>query len=210
MGINLSDYETDIKEVIVELAKRFEEETIQDNRETYLKMQRTYAKNPGQFLEVVQHAYMDIQTLVRDILGVPTTDKGYMLTHITSGLYEHYHETRVEKLEGLGCCADKSSFIRDKTLKAIKEQKNLSLYEDYRKIGYMKDKYKGQAYWSPKSVKDTDEAIELFLNWYQQKGVTKGSNEMTYKVDCMRCEKYLGDAQESDLHAMCKECYYRK
>lgn len=161
------NFSENIKEAIVLLASGFEEETIQDNQEVFMKLQRLYKNDSGRFLDVIQYAQLDFKTLVENAMGIPDSDKKYIIEHIISGLYEHFHETRIEKLEGTSCCADKSRFIEGMTLKAIKENKNLSLYDDYSKIEHMKDKQKGRAYWSPTSIKDTDEAIELFWKWYQ-------------------------------------------
>jgi|SRR5699024_953858 len=170
----------DIKNVLEVLASGFVEETIQSNQETFLKIKEIYNNDPSGFLDVVQFAQLDFKTLVENAMEIPDSDKKHIVEHIVSGLYEHFHKMRIEKLEGSSCCADKSGFIQDMTLKAIKENTNFSLYADYSKIEHMKDKYRGRAYWSPTSIKDTDEAIELFWKWYQlnDKSVELTTGEM--------------------------------
>lgn len=156
-----------IKNVLEALSTGFDGETIQNNKELFLKIKTLYKKNPSKFLDIIEFAQSDFNTLVLNAMDIPDTDNIYIVEHIVSGLYEHFHEKRIEKLEGFSCSADKSGFIRNRTLRAIKENTNLSLYDDYSKVEHMKDKYKEQAYWSPQSVKDTDEAIDLFWKWYQ-------------------------------------------
>lgn len=156
-----------IKTVLNALSTGFNGETIENNQELFLKIQTLYKDNPSKFLNIIEFAQSDFNTLVLNAMDIPDSDNKYIIEHIVSGLYEHFHEKRIEKLEGFSCSADKSSFIRNRTLKAIKENTNLTLYDDYSKVEHMKDKYKERAYWSPTSVKDTDEAIDLFWKWYQ-------------------------------------------
>ena len=52
------------------------------------------------------------------------------------------------------------------TLRALKENKNLSLYDDYTKCEEIKKDKERQAYWSPRTIKDTDTAIKKFWDWY--------------------------------------------
>lgn len=158
----------DIKNVLDVLASAFDEETIENNQESFLKIRDLYKKDPNGFLEIAEFALGDFITLTENTMELSGSKNSHILAYIISGLYKHFHEKRVEKLEGSSCCADKSGFIQIMTLKAIKENTNLSLYDDYSKVEHMKGKYKKRAYWSPTSIKDTDEAIELFWKWYQQ------------------------------------------
>lgn len=160
-------FSENIKDVIEMMASGFEGETLQDNQDVFVKLQAMYQADPHQFFDVIQFAQRDFKTLVEITMKVSESDKSHIAEHIISGLYEHFHETRIEKLEGISCSADKSGFIQGMTLRAIRENKNLSLYSDYSHIEHMKDKHKGRAYWSPTSIKDTDEAIDLFWKWYQ-------------------------------------------
>lgn len=157
----------DIKKVLEVLSIGFDGETIQNNKELFLKIQTLYKNNPSKFLNIIEFAQSDFNTLVLNAMDIPESDNKYIVEYIVSGLYEHFHEKRIEKIEGFSCSADKSRFIKNRTLRAIKENTNLSLYDDYSKVEHMKNENKGQAYWSPTSVKDTDEAIELFWKWYQ-------------------------------------------
>lgn len=162
------DFNEQIKEVIQTIVTSFEEETIQNNQESYDILEELYRTRPNDFLDVVRSAYQDFNILTEQVVNLPQTGKESILQYIVSGLYEHYHETRIEKLEGSSCCADKSSFVVRKTLQALKTGQNQSLFADYTKVDHIKEDKERQAYWSPTTVKDTDEAIDLFWKWYQQ------------------------------------------
>lgn len=156
-----------IQTVIEALLVGLEKETLDENLEVYEKLKTLYNENQKQFFDWVEIGYDDFDTLVASVIDLPDQKNKYILQFVTNGTYEHFHRTRIEKLEGSSCCADKSSFIKEMTLKALKEGKNLSLYNDYRNVDSIKEEKERQAYWSPKSVSDTDQAMELFWKWYQ-------------------------------------------
>lgn len=161
------DLDKNLKNIIEVLSSGFDNETIQKNQEAFFKIKELYNNtDTNDFLDLIQFAYEDFNTLVENIMNVPSSDKKYILEHIISGLYKHFHTQRIEKIEGSVCCYDKSSYIELMTLKAIKTQKNISLYADYKNVEEIKENKERKAYWSPESVKDTNEAIELFLKWY--------------------------------------------
>ncbi|WP_028977633.1 hypothetical protein [Sporolactobacillus terrae] len=157
----------DIKFMLQTLAQSFSNDVINDNRETFDALKNAYDKNPNRFLERLDIAYFDFGELIEVIINIPEQPNKGIIRFIGNGLYDHFHEKRIEKLEGSSCCSDKSRFIRNSTLRALKEQKNLSLYDDYGKVDRIKEDKERQAYWSPTTVKDTDEAMKLFWDWYQ-------------------------------------------
>lgn len=77
------------------------------------------------------------------------------MRYILKGIYEEFHEKRIELIEGSICCSDKASYITSMTLKALKQQENLVVNN----------------YLSLSCVKDTDEAMQLFWDWYQLKDI---------------------------------------
>ncbi|MGG1483508.1 hypothetical protein ABEI56_05410 [Peribacillus castrilensis] len=160
-------FESDLKDVMEAFVSSFDKKTLENNQETYKKIQEIYEKHPNYFLDLIESAYQDFNTIVENVLNIPPSDDQYILEHIISGLYKHFHTQRIEKLEGSVCCYDKSSYIEQMTLKALRTQKNLSLFADYKKVEQIKENKERQAYWSPKTVKDTDEAMGLFWKWYQ-------------------------------------------
>lgn len=164
--------EENIKSMMVGLVESVKSENLEENGGLYNELKDIYKKDPVGFLEKLSFADIKFQMLLDKIFNIPNEEHEYLMQFMANGLYRHFHETRIEKLEGFSCCADKSGFIQDMTFKAIKENTNLSLYDDYSKIAHMKDNHKGRAYWSPTSVKDTDEAIALFFEWYNLGNVT--------------------------------------
>lgn len=158
--------EESIKTVIEALFVGFERETVEENREVFEKLKKLYEENPKRFFDLIEMGYDNFNTLVDAVVDLPDQSNKYILQYITNGLYEHFHKTRIQKLEGSSCCADKSGFITRMTLKALKEGKNFSLFNDYRNVDRIKENKEEQAYWSPKTISDTDEAMKLFWNWY--------------------------------------------
>lgn len=159
-----------IKTVIDALFVSFEKETIEENSEIFEKLKKMYEENPKRFFNLVEMGFNNFNILIDTVIDVSDQKNKYILQFITNGLYEHFHETRIQKLEGSACCADKSGFINRMTLKALKEGKNFSLYNDYRNVEQIKENKEEQAYWSPRTVSDTDEAMKLFWNWYELRG----------------------------------------
>lgn len=161
-----------IKTVIEALFIGFAEETVEENREAYEKLKALYDENQSRFFDVIEMGYNDFNTLIDKVVNIPEQKNKYIMQFIINGTYEHFHKTRIEKLEGSACCADKSRFIKSMTIKALKALKaleNLSLFDDYTNVDRIKENKERQAYWSPTSIKDTNEAMDLFWNWYQLK-----------------------------------------
>lgn len=159
--------EDSIKTVIEALFLGLSSETLEENREAFEKLKSLHDENTSGFLDLIEMGYYDFNTLLEAVINIPDQKNKYILQFILNGAYEHFHKTRIEKLEGMACCADKSGFIKRMTIKALKERTNLSLFADYTNVDRIKEDKERQAYWSPKTIKDTDEAMELFWNWYQ-------------------------------------------
>lgn len=140
--------------------------TIKKNEQAFLILKETHDRNPEEFLDLVDMALYDFDTLIEAVINVPEQENSGIVKFIANGLYEHFHEKRIEKLEGSMGCSDKAKFIKLMTLKALKSSQNLSLFADYKNVEQIKECKERQAYWSPKSIKDTNEAISLFMNWY--------------------------------------------
>lgn len=84
-------------------------------------------------------------------------------------LYEHFLSIYIKKVEGMPCYADKVRFVIEKTKQALNKNENLSLYEEY------KDK-SVQAYWSPLSIKNVEEAVRLFSKWYMLESIAESTD----------------------------------
>lgn len=158
--------EKEMKVFLNGLADSMQKDTIIDNPEVFAGLEREYQERPGKFISSVQYAFADYLTLAENAMNLPSSEEAPILEHILTGLYRHFHETRIERLEGFRCCADKSGFVEGMTVRALKSKQNLSLFDDYQKTEQIKEHKEKQAFWSPKSIQDTDEAIRLFWDWY--------------------------------------------
>jgi len=79
----------------------------------------------------------------------------------------------ISEIEGSPCCADKSGFIVRRIKKALKERTNIPLgqtYAEYRdnggNLGGINENNTDLneiCYWCPKTIKDTDSAIKLYI-----------------------------------------------
>lgn len=160
------NFQDTLTSVMGSLVNSFEQETLEKNEELLVKLKKIYAQNPNDFLEKLQMAQHHFNTLVSHVMELPASRNQYILEYIASGLYKHFHEKRIEKLEGSACCADKSSFIEQKTIQALKTNENLLLFADYQQVEQIKKDKGRKAYWSPETVTDTNQAMELFWDWY--------------------------------------------
>ena len=161
------EYKEQLETVINALSQSVTNENFEKNKDIFNTLKVIHDENPRQFLSVLEIANHKFDMLLDGVFDIPKQKNQYIIRFIANGLYEHFHESRIQNLEGRACCADKSGFIRDMTLKALKVSQNLSLYADYTNVERIKEDKERQAYWSPKSVKDTDEAIQLFWDWYR-------------------------------------------
>lgn len=161
-------FKDNLKDLIIALSNGFDTSTIKENKKAFMIMKEAYDRNPNEFMDLVEMVQYDFDTLVSAVINVPPQENDHLIKYIGNGLYEHFHNVRVKNLEGWVCSGDKSKYIKTMTLKALKTGQNLSLFADYKNVEQIKEDKENQAYWSPTSVKDTNEAIALFWNWYNQ------------------------------------------
>ena len=83
-------------------------------------------------------------------------------------LIQTFFEEYFKKKEGFTCCTDKARYTVNKIKEMIKKKKTVFLSETYREyqntggdIGSIKE-LDNLAYWCPKTISDTKEAMELF------------------------------------------------
>lgn len=161
----MGKFEEDIKTLMDAMLSCFEKETIERHKEQIKKLKEMHETDKG-FLDKIEHAQHDFNRILGEVINIPEQKNMYILEHVLSGLYEHFINTLMTLIEGSGCSADKSRFIKNMTLKALKENTNLSLFDDYTKCEEITEDKERQAYWSPKTIPDTSTAMELFWNWY--------------------------------------------
>jgi hypothetical protein len=167
MGKSREDTKQSIRVLLEALSNSIDQKNLTENKDLFESLKKLHDKNVYGFLDLLEIANTDFEGLIEQVFSIPPQKNRHIIIFIANGLYEHFHETRIKKLEGFPFSADKSRFVKKTTLKALKEKKNLSLFADYTQIKRIKVNQQKQAFWSPKTIKDTDEAMELFWNWYQ-------------------------------------------
>jgi hypothetical protein len=156
--------EEGIKTVIESMMSGFEAEKRQTHAETIEKLKEL--RQEKNFMDMIEFAQDDFMTCLEFAFDIPPQKNKFILRHILSGLYEHFINTLMRKTEGSACSTDKSRFITRSTLKALEENNNLSLYNDYSQCEQITEDKEQQAYWSPKTIPDTNTAMKLFWDWY--------------------------------------------
>ncbi|MBV4417179.1 hypothetical protein [Clostridium tyrobutyricum] len=162
----MSKYEEDIKMILNSITDNFSKEIVDENKEEFFRMKTLYESDTSEFFSRLWSARLHLNTMLKQIINIPSQKNMHILEYVINGLYEHFFDTLIEKTEGVSCSSDKSKFITEITLKALKENKNLSLYDDYTNCECIKENKQDQAYWSPKTIKDTDTAMKMFWDWY--------------------------------------------
>lgn len=105
-------------------------------------------------------------------------DDYYFYSQIINGDYlvKTFFEEYFKKTEGIACCADKANYVLGAIKIMIQQKQNISLQQTYREyqekggnIGNIKE-LDEIAYWCPRTIKTSKEAIEIFYkstiqNW---------------------------------------------
>lgn len=169
-----SNIEKNIVGVIDALLKSAEterEEFINSNQDFINELQKIKQKQKSNYSFI---EYLDIfifskfNNLISATMSIPPSNKNtYIIRNIINGNYDHFFRRYIEDKEGSSCSVDKVRFIINKLIKSLIENKNLSLYATYEGCERIdKSEWNEQAYWSPETIKDTDEAFKLFNDWY--------------------------------------------
>jgi hypothetical protein len=162
----MNKFEEEFKTLLDTMVDGFTRETMEENKEIVIKIQQIYEADPDRFFDVIELAQHKFNTIIVQIINAPKQKNIYIVGHIISGLYEHFINKLMCAREGSAYSSDKSRFITHCTLKALKENQNISLFRDYSQCEQIKEDKERQAYWSPKTIIDTNEAMELFWKWY--------------------------------------------
>ena len=108
--------------------------------------------------------------------------------YIVESFFEEYYKQK----EGLSCCSDKASFTLNKIKEMIAKKQIIPLQETYKQyqenggdIGGITDLNK-IAYWCPKTIKDSKEAIELFYKNVVRNKTEKLEHEIKVKDEALR------------------------
>lgn len=137
-------------------------------REEFIDFIKSDKSNYG-FIEYLDlFIFSKFNNLICSTMKVPMSNENiYIIKNIINGNYQHFFDKYIRKHEGWTFSTDKVRFIINRLIKSLIKKENLSLYETYEEIeGIDKTKWHKQAYWSPTTIKDTDEAFKLFNDWY--------------------------------------------
>ena len=160
-----------LESVMFSLANCFEQESREKNKELLDELRLQFNKNEELYESNIILAFLNLQ----DFVAKPWLEKNNVnncknrsiIGMIYSGLFSHFVRKRIEQEEGWPFSEDKERFIINKVKKSIITGENNSLYATYHGCKTIDEsKWSEQAYWSPKTFKDTDEVIEAFLDWY--------------------------------------------
>lgn len=142
-----------MKTLATSLSVNSYKESVENHQELTKELKKIQGETKEDFLSFVQMAQNDLTDVIQHLHEIPSQLADGIMRYIVMGVYEEFHENRIEKIEGSICCSDKASYVTQMTLKALKEQNNLLVNN----------------YLSLTCVRDTDEAIQLFWDWYRLK-----------------------------------------
>lgn len=142
-----------MKTLATSLSLNSYKESVETHQELTQELKKIQGETKEDFLSFVQMAHNDLTDVIQHLHEIPSQLADGIMRYIVMGVYEEFHENRIEKIEGSICCSDKASYVTQMTLKALKEQNNLLVNN----------------YLSLTCVRDTDEAMQLFWNWYRLK-----------------------------------------
>ena len=172
-----SNIEKNIGKVIGALLKSTEtegEEFINSNQDIIQKFEelRQQYRSNYDFIESLRFLLLPkIAKLICITLNININDDNLMIVeNLFKGTYEHFFKYYICKTEGSAFSCDNSYYILGGIIASMIHNKNFSLYDTYRKHpSVKKHAWSKQTYWSPETIKDTDEAFKLFNNWYYLK-----------------------------------------
>jgi hypothetical protein len=166
------DIKNELEETIQSLALFFENNSKEQNALLIEDLDKKFEKNESLYDSEISLAYLNFTKFAAMpwLNRHPKVTNGwekYYIECIYNGLLPHFVRKVIEKNEGIVCSGDKEHFIINKIKESVATGENISLYQTYEGCESInKDKWTEQAYWSPKSFKDTDEVKTKFKNWY--------------------------------------------
>jgi len=164
--------DNEIGKLILSLATAFDEQASAENSDTIKQLHESFNANEELYESQINLAAMYFQDFVArpyiEKYGVLDTKNKSIIGMIYTNTFTHFVRKIIERNEGSACSGDKESFIVSKVMKAISTGENQSLYANYEGCDRIaKDDWGKQAYWSPKSFKDTNDVIDRFWKWYR-------------------------------------------
>lgn len=158
---NNKDLEGKLKKCFLSLADAFDRETVENNVELFNKIKENFKNSKiSESAFIFQNFRMlgiNHETIFKKAMDIPQNDKSWAYKYILNNELNKFVRNSIDIYEGPCCGGDKESFIIGKCIKAIRQDENYILHDEY-------DFGKGleKAYWSPVIFKDTNEVFELF------------------------------------------------
>lgn len=153
--------ENGIEQLILGLVASFEDATKENNAKQLEELKHRFVNNGELYDAEMAVAFDDFAMVAAtpflEVNEVADSKLKNIAYYIYGQQLPHFVRKVIENKEGWPCSGDKEYFVIRKLKKYIITGENQSLY----------DEYKGeQAYWSPKTFKDTDEVLTAFFKWY--------------------------------------------
>lgn len=166
------DIKNELERTIQSLALSFENNSKEQNKEFIEELDKRFSENESLYESEITLAFLNFTMfasmpwLSRHPEVTNEWEKSY-IECIYNGLLPHFVRKVIENNEGSVCSGDKEHFIIKKIKESVATGTNISLYQTYEGCERIdKDKWSEQAYWSPKSFKDTDDVKAKFKEWY--------------------------------------------
>lgn len=158
-----TNMENSIEKIILGLVDSMEQEAKENNAEQLKELQKRFLDNEKLYDAEVAISFCNFETIVAtpflEAHGVTDNRCRNIAHYIYGQQIPHFVRQIIEKREGFQYSADKESFIIQKLKTYIITGENQSLYATYKDADE-------QAYWLPKTFKDTDELLKAFFRWY--------------------------------------------
>ena len=152
-----------LEQLILGLADSMERDAKEDNAKLLNELRQRFSDNEELYDAEVAVSLGSFETIAATpfLEAHEVTDgrRKNIAHYIYGQQIPHFVRKVIENREGSPCSGDKEYFIIQKLKDYIITGENQSLYATY------KDEDR-QAYWSPKTFKDTDEVLEAFFHWY--------------------------------------------
>jgi hypothetical protein len=161
-----------LEQTILGLATFFDNEAKEQNAEFIQILQEKFNHNEELYDSEITLAFLHFSSFAALpwLFKNPQVTNGWEKSYIQfiyNGLLPHFVRKVIEKNEGSCCSGDKEAFIIRKIKESVATGTNISLYQTYEGIENIdKEKWDEQAYWSPRSFKDTDDVKAQFRKWY--------------------------------------------
>lgn len=109
-----------------------------------------------------------ITFLIKKEFGRNNKYESYIALELESKLLRHFFRNYFEKTEGFAFCSDKTAEVLEKLFIHFKTNTSQEFDQVYsgKTLEEFPDWAGRKPYWSPETIKNTNEALKLFKDWY--------------------------------------------